>query len=130
MRALVIAALYVAAAGTVEAAPAASLRRGAEVYERCAGCHAIEGNRTGPQHCGIFGRRAGTAPGFGSYSVAMRNSGIIWNERELATFLRDPTARVPGTTMGYAGVKNDRERADLVAWLKAATRREKCRLGP
>jgi cytochrome c len=41
-----------------------AVRRGEQVYARCAACHAVEGNRTGPQHCGLFGRRAGTAPGF------------------------------------------------------------------
>lgn len=130
MRALVIAALFAVVAGSVGAAPETALRRGAEVYARCAGCHAIEGNRTGPQHCGILGRRAGTAPGFAAYSAAMRNSGIVWNERELAVFLLDPAARVPGTSMGYAGVKDDKERADLVAWMKDATRLGQCRVRP
>jgi cytochrome c len=130
MRALVAAVLFAAAAGSVVAAPEAVLRRGEEVYQRCAGCHAIEGNRTGPQHCGIFGRRAGAAPGFAAYSAAMRNARIVWNERELTAFLRDPAARVPGTTMGYAGVKDKQERADLVAWLKQATQPGSCRLQP
>jgi cytochrome c len=128
MRALWIALALASLAGAVAAAPPAALRRGEEVYARCAGCHAIEGNRTGPQHCGIFGRRAGTAPGFAGYSAAMRGSGIVWSERELDAFLRDPGARVPGTTMGYAGVKDKQERADLVAWLKQATRPGRCSL--
>jgi cytochrome c len=115
--------LGLAAAGASAAeASAEALSRGAEVYARCAGCHAIEGNRTGPQHCGLFGRRAGTAPGFADYSPALRGSRITWNERELDAFLRDPAGRVPGTRMGYAGVKDDNERAALLAWLKVATR--------
>lgn len=113
------------------AAPdAATLRLGAQVYERCAACHAIEGHRTGPQHCGLFGRRAGAASGFTDYSTAMRRSRITWNERELDAFLKDPAARVPGTSMGYAGVKDDAERSALVAWLKVATRTpQACRVG-
>ena len=99
----------------------AVLQRGEQVYARCAGCHAIEGNRTGPQHCGLFGRRAGAAPGYEAYSDAMRSSGIVWDRGTLDVFLRDPQARVPGTTMGYAGIKDPRERADLLAWMKAAT---------
>lgn len=101
---------------------AAALRRGEQVYERCAACHAIEANRTGPQHCGLFGRRAGTASGFDTYSKAMRNSANVWDERSLDAFLAAPTQAVPGTTMGYAGVKDPRERADLIAWLREATR--------
>jgi cytochrome c len=99
----------------------AVLQRGEQVYARCAGCHAIEGNRTGPQHCGLFGRRAGAAPGYEAYSEAMRRSRIVWDRDTLDAFLRDPQARVPGTTMGYAGIKDAGERADLLAWLKAAS---------
>lgn len=108
----------------------AALTRGERIYARCAGCHAIEANRTGPQHCGLFGRRAGTAPGFDTYSKAMRDSKIVWNERSLDTFLAAPTQSMPGTTMGYAGVKDARERADLLAWLRHATRPgDSCRIG-
>ena len=110
-------------AGAVSAAPdAAALKRGEDVYTRCAACHAIEANRTGPQHCGLFGRRAGTAPGFDGYSKAMRASGIVWDEHSLNVFLQDPIKAVPGTAMGYAGVKDDKERSELIAWLREATR--------
>ncbi|ODT35224.1 MAG: cytochrome C, partial [Lautropia sp. SCN 70-15] len=92
------------------------------VYSRCVACHAIEANRTGPQHCGLFGRQAGTAPGYDAYSPAMRHAKIVWNDRSLDGFLRAPTEFLPGTAMGYAGVKDARERADLIAWLRVATR--------
>lgn len=109
-------------AAVASAAPdTAALARGEQVYARCAGCHSIEGNRTGPQHCGLFGRRAGTAPGYDSYSKAMRASGFVWDEKSLNVFLKDPMKVVPGTAMGYAGVKDDGERADLIAWLKQAS---------
>jgi len=112
------------------AAPdAATLKRGERVYERCAACHSIEGNRTGPQHCGLFGRRAGTAPGYDGYSRALRDAKIVWNERTLDAFLQNPVRAVPGTTMGYAGIADARERADLIAWLREATRPGRsCRL--
>ena len=97
-----------------------ALQRGEQIYTRCAACHAIERNRTGPQHCGLFGRRDGTAPGFDTYSKAMRDSKIVWNERSLDVFLQAPTQAVPGTSMGYAGVKDAQERADLIAWLRQA----------
>lgn len=107
---------------TAHADNAAVLKRGEAVYERCAGCHSIEANRTGPQHCGLFGRRAGTAPGYDNYSPALRNSKIIWNEKTLDTFLTQPMKAVPGTSMGYAGISDAGERADLIAWLRSATR--------
>lgn len=110
-------------AGGASAAPAApALARGEQVYARCAACHAIEGNRTGPQHCGLFGRRAGTAPGYSAYSRAMLESRWVWDEKSLDVFLQDPMQALPGTTMGYSGVKDAAERADLIAWLKEAAR--------
>lgn len=108
---------------TAASAPASlSLQRGEQLYARCAGCHAVEGHRTGPEHCGLFGRRAGHASGFEGYSDAMRASKLVWNTRTLDAFLKDPMQALPGTSMGYAGVKDDRERADLIAWLRQATR--------
>jgi len=109
---------YGAQAG-VDAPPAV---RGQQIYDRCIACHAIERNRTGPQHCGLFGRRAGSAPGFDQYSAAMRGAGFEWNAQTLDRFLRDPAAMVPGTTMGYAGIADAHDRADLIAWLREATR--------
>jgi cytochrome c len=94
--------------------------RGEAIYERCAACHSLDRNRTGPKHCGLFGRRAGSLPDF-EYSPAMRASGFVWNERTLDRFLAAPTKVVPGTSMGYAGIDDPRERADLIAWLREAT---------
>lgn len=104
------------------AGDASALQRGEQIYSRCAACHAIDYNRTGPQHCGLFGRKAGTAPGFDNYSQAMRDSGIVWNAKTLDRFLTSPMDMVPGTFMGYAGIKDPQERADLIAWLQQATR--------
>ncbi|MCD6674377.1 MAG: cytochrome c family protein, partial [Burkholderiaceae bacterium] len=58
----------------------------------------------------------GSVPGF-DYSDAMKRSGIVWNAKTLDRFLADPMKAVPGTTMGYAGVKDPKERADLIAFL-------------
>ena len=104
------------------AGDAAAVQRGEQIYSRCAACHAIAYNRTGPQHCGLFGRKAGTAPGFDNYSKAMRESKIVWNAKTLDHFLQSPMQAVPGTSMGYAGVKDPVERADLIVWLQQATR--------
>ncbi|HEX4829032.1 MAG TPA: cytochrome c family protein, partial [Xanthobacteraceae bacterium] len=94
--------------------------RGEEIYARCGACHALESNRTGPRHCGLFGRRAGSVPGF-DYSAAMKGSGITWDARSLDRFLANPLATVPGTAMTYAGVPDAQERADLIAYLRIAT---------
>lgn len=119
---LFLAATAGAGAGTVTTVDVETLRHGEEVYGRCIACHAVEANRTGPQHCGLFGRKAGTAPGFDGYSPAMRASGIVWNEETLDRFLEDPLAVVPRTFMTYAGVPDPADRAALIAWLAEATR--------
>jgi cytochrome c len=105
---------FVLAAALAAGDPAA----GEAVYSRCLGCHALEYNRTGPKHCDILGRRAGSVPGYG-YSEAMKKSGIVWGEKTLERFLADPLKTVPGTTMTYAGVPQAKDRADLIAFLKA-----------
>jgi cytochrome c len=97
--------------------------RGERVYSRCFACHAIDRDRTGPRHAGLFGRRAGSLPGF-AYSPAMRKAGmngLIWNEETLDRFLQSPTKFIPGNRMGYAGVADAQDRADLLAYLRAAT---------
>jgi cytochrome c len=101
-----------AATGTV-ASP------GEEIYSRCLACHALEYDRVGPRHCGVVGRRAGSVPGF-AYSDAMKRSKLVWNKANLDRFLADPAKTVPGTTMTYAGVKDAKERADLIAYLATA----------
>ncbi len=123
-----LASLLLAAAAC--AAPDEStLRRGEAVYGRCLACHAIDANRTGPQHCGLFGRKAGTAPGYDGYSPAMQASGIVWNEQTLDHFLQDPMHTVPKTYMTYTGVPGAADRAALITWLREATRPGKdCRL--
>lgn len=99
--------------------------RGAMIYERCLACHALAYDRTGPRHCGLFGRRAGSVQGF-PYSVAMKRSTIVWNDKTLDRFLANPLKEVPGTAMGYAGVADGRERADLIAYIKRANRSAQC----
>jgi cytochrome c len=118
---LVAAAILVAPASAMEPArgdPA----RGEAIYGRCLGCHSIERDRTGPRHEGLIGRKVGGVDGF-AYSPAMRKAGaagMVWDEATLDKFLESPTRFIPGTRMGYAGIKNAQERADLIAFLKKA----------
>lgn len=99
--------------------------RGEAIYSRCAACHALAYDRTGPRHCSLFGRRAGSVPGF-AYSAAMKRSTIIWNARSLDRFIASPISAVPGTAMGYAGVADPQERADLIAYLRQANDSPPC----
>jgi cytochrome c len=117
-----VALLAVAMAAGIAPCQAANgdPERGAQIYQRCLACHSLEHNRSGPRHCGLFGRRAGTLPGY-AYSQAMKKYGVIWNEESLNTYLENPLKIVPGTKMAYAGVKDPQERADLIAYLKKAT---------
>ncbi|MGE5145640.1 MAG: c-type cytochrome [Candidatus Eiseniibacteriota bacterium] len=117
MLALALAAAFPAHAEDI--ASAGDPARGAAIYERCGGCHSLERDRTGPRHCGLIGRKAGSVPGFG-YSRAMKKSGIVWTPEALDKFLANPRKAVPGTIMTYAGVKDARERADLIAYLAKA----------
>jgi len=108
-------ALLVAAAPPVGDAAAGKLG-----YAKCIGCHSPERNRTGPRHCGLMGRTSGTLPGY-DYSEAMKKAAIPWNAETLDRFLAAPMTVVPGTTMGFAGVADARERRDLVAYLGSLT---------
>jgi cytochrome c len=120
---VIVAAFAIAlASSAVAPAPAAKgdPRHGEEIYARCGACHSLESDRTGPRHCGLFGRRAGSVPGF-AYSPAMKNSGIVWDARTLDRFITNPLRAVPGTTMGYAGIDDAQERADLIAYLRSAS---------
>lgn len=118
------------AAGAMPAATKAAVlhgnpQKGAEIYTRCGACHALAYDRTGPHHCGLFGRRAGSVAGF-AYSDAMKHSNITWNEKTLDRFIANPMKTVPGTTMGYAGIADAQERADLLAYLKENDRSAAC----
>ena len=96
------------------------------MYAWCQGFHALAYDRTGPRHCGLLGRRAGSVPGF-AYSAPMKASDIIWNARNLDRFLKNPGRMVPGTTMGYAGVPDPADRSALIAYLKSANESPECK---
>jgi cytochrome c len=113
--------LALALAATAAVGAPAGTSAGQAVYERCMACHALAYDRTGPHHCGLFGRRAGSVPGF-PYSEAMKKSEIVWSARTLDRFLANPARTVPGTTMGYAGVTDAKERAALIGYLRQASR--------
>ena len=132
-RALAGAALALAAGTALAAAKGAAARgdpqTGQEIYARCIACHALAYDRTGPRHCGLIGRRAGSMKDF-PYSAAMRRSKIVWGEKTLDRFLANPLKAVPGTSMGYAGITDSKERADLIAYLGRVNTSSECRKLP
>lgn len=99
--------------------------RGQRVFnQQCRACHTLEkdgASTAGPNLHGVFGRKAGTGGGYDS-SDAMKKSGIVWDEATLVEYNRDPKGKVPGTKMLFNGVKNAGQLADLVAYLKEATK--------
>lgn len=127
MRSLIGILLALAAGAAPKATSSVEqIRLGESVYARCLACHALSYDRTGPRHCGLFGRRAGTVQGF-DYSDAMKRSDVVWNQKTLDRFLADPTKSMPGTSMGYAGVKDDKERTALIAYLMHANESAECK---
>ena len=93
---------------------------GAKVFNQCRACHQVgetAKNLIGPKLNGLFGRTAGSVEGF-KYSDANIKSGIVWSEEIFAEYIRDPKAKIPGTKMVYAGLKNDQQITDLTAFLK------------
>ncbi|HEB59539.1 MAG TPA: hypothetical protein ENJ01_09975 [Gammaproteobacteria bacterium] len=93
---------------------------GEQLYVLCSGCHAPTWNRTGPRHCGLAGRRAGSLADF-DYTPAMKNADIIWTRESLDEFLRAPLTMVPGTSMAFAGMPDARERDQLITFLLQLT---------
>ena len=86
---------------------------------RCIACHSIDAHRVGPALGGVFGRRAGSAPGY-QYSPAVKDSGVVWNAQTLERWLTNPEALIPGQRMGYS-VADPMIRADLIAYMRAAS---------
>ena len=104
----------------VNAASAQDPAEGEKVFATCKACHQIgEGakNAIGPELNGVVGRKAGSVAGY-SYSDANKNSGITWDESNLAEYLKDPKVKVPGTKMIFAGIKDEKKVQDLIAFLK------------
>jgi len=101
--------------------PDGNAKKGAKIFKaKCAQCHTIDkgGNaKQGPNLFGLFGRPAGSFPGF-AYSDANKNSGITWSDKHLLVYLKNPKAYIPGTKMVFAGLKKEKEQGDLVAYFR------------
>src|SRR3954471_19895798 len=93
---------------------------GEQSFKKCLPCHAIgpgAKNKVGPELNGLDGRKAGTAADY-SYSDANKSADITWSEASFKDYIQNPMAKVPGTKMAFAGIKNEAEIANLWGYLK------------
>jgi cytochrome c len=104
--------------GTDAALAQGDAAAGERVFRQCQACHVIdaEQNRVGPHLVGIIGRPAGAVEGF-KYSDAMANSGIVWDETTIAEYLANPRTYVEGNRMAFAGLRNEQQIADVIAYI-------------
>lgn len=111
---------FAASVLTALPAQAQDAAAGEKVFAQCRACHQIgetAKNAVGPVLNGLFGRKSGTVEGY-SYSPANKNSGITWDEATFREYIKDPKAKIPGTKMIFAGIKDEQKVNDLVAYLK------------
>lgn len=117
MKRIALAALLIAAGlGQASAQDAAA---GEKVFAVCKACHQVGDsakNLVGPVLNGLIGRKSGSVEGY-SYSEANKNSGITWDEATFSEYIKDPKAKIPGTKMIFAGIKDDKKIKDLIAYL-------------
>lgn len=98
---------------------AADLANGEAKFAFCSACHTITPggpNMTGPNLHGVVGRKAGTEANY-NYSDAVKSAGFTWDAAHLDTWLTGPQAMLPGTKMTYPGMKDAKDRTDLIAYL-------------
>src|SRR3569832_1329227 len=117
MKRIVLAAVL-AVAGFRQA-NAQDAAAGEKVFQVCKACHQIGDtakNTVGPVLNGLIGRKAGSVEGY-SYSAANKNSGITWDEATFSEYIKDPKAKIPGTKMAFAGIKDEQKIKDLIVYL-------------
>ena len=101
----------------------ADLEDGAKQFNKCRACHTITSdkmNMTGPHLYGVFGRKSGTEPGY-TFTEAMTAHNVVWDFDTLDTYLTSPQSVVKGTKMGFAGITDETQRHNLIAYLKLET---------
>jgi cytochrome c len=120
---MAVMVLGVSAALSPALAADGNAARGQRVFNACAQCHSLEPNRsmTGPSPAELWSRKAGSLASFPRYSTALQSSDVVWSDKTLDEWLKDPQHVVPGNQMTFPGVKDAQQRADLLAFLKQAT---------
>ena len=116
MKTIVLAATLAALGAAGSPVLAQDAGKGKTVFEsRCIACHSLTANRVGPALATVFGRKAGTNPGFG-YSSALKAAGHTWDAEKLEKWLTNPQAYVPGAVMPFR-LGDEEERKNVVAYL-------------
>lgn len=98
----------------------ADLTNGKAKFGLCRSCHTIApggANMTGPNLHGVFGRKAGSVEDY-KYSEAVEHAGFVWDAEHLDKWLAEPRTFLPGTKMSFAGLKDPKDRVDLIAYVK------------
>lgn len=101
----------------------ADLENGKALFGRCRSCHtATEGgpDGVGPNLYRVFGRKAGHKAGY-KYSEAVEHAGFTWDADHLDHWLLKPKDFLPGTKMTFVGLPDEKDRTDLIAYLKVQT---------
>jgi cytochrome c len=121
--ALMLVALGMSTAVSPTLAAEGNSTRGQRVFNACAACHSLQPdlNMTGPSLAGLWNRKAGSVASFSRYSPALKTANIVWSDKTLDDWITDPQHLVPGNQMTFPGIKDARQRADLLAFLKGAT---------
>jgi cytochrome c len=120
-----LAALGLLALAAQASAAEGNPAQGQRVFGACAACHSLQPdqNMTGPSLADVWNRKAGSVASFSRYSPALKSANIIWSDLTLDEWINNPQHVVPGNQMTFAGIKDARQRADLLAFLKEATQR-------
>lgn len=116
--ALALAALSAHAAGDA--------KRGAQIFRACMACHSVtEGDHmTGPSLAHIWNKKSASVAGFQRYSDALKRTNVVWDDAMLDKWLANPGAFAPGTSMTFAGLKEQKDRLDIAAYLRAVSEKK------
>jgi len=118
----VLIALLSLASGN-DAAAVGDPKRGAQAFQACMACHSVQPGEhlTGPSLAHIWNCKAGTVEGFLRYSDALKRTDIVWNEATLDKWLANPEQFVAGTSMTFPGLRESRDRQDVIVYLRAVS---------
>ncbi len=119
--AVLIALLSLASSN--DAAAVGDPKRGAQVFQACMACHSVQPGEhlTGPSLAHIWKRKAGTVEGFLRYSDALKHAEVAWTESTLDKWLASPEQFIGGTSMTFPGVRESKDRQDVIAYLRSVS---------